>query len=771
MTDVGTAARMWRRWLLAVVAAVLGLAFGGLSAGAGPAAYGQSVRVPGELTVTIVDPRPSATPSAGSPKQLVRVRVGDHTVDLDADLARGLSSGPVEVTVTAPPGARVDARSIGDLLRTGSARVEGVRSTAAARPTLGLHHVLVVPVYWRSQPTVTSDELRDVVRETDNYYQTATQGKIRFTADSVRPWTKISLTTAQQEACDNDAIELAVRRLAGSYTTDATHHIVAYMEQLPSCWWAGLANLGTGESQSFVWINDYPVASIWGHEFGHNLELMHSGSLYCWDDAQHTEAVPLSGDCDQETYSDPWDLMGNQPYGGGMMSAENLRRLGVLPASSSTVVSFATELTLAPLTATSGVRGAQFSDGDASYFLEYRTPAGLDDWIDDATYVDPGGVRRTDPGGGLVMRRNVAGFGQWGEQDVVDFHPDGDLSTLGRHPGMEAGESYTLPGGRVRVTVLSVSAAGARVAISFPNSSGVYRWSGADRYAAAAAITRASFGSDVDRLYVASGEVFTDALSAAAVAGREGAPLLLVKRDQIPDATFDEIWRLNPSRIILLGGTATISSRVEAGLSLVPVDRIAGADRYETSALISARNYSPGVAVAYVASGQNFPDALAGAPVAGKTGGPVLLVPSTAVPDSVASELRRLRPGRIVVLGGPATIDDGVLATLGTFTSGAVERWAGADRYAVSASISERSFPSGAETVFVASGLVFPDSLAGAPVAGKTPAPLLLLRTASIPDPVAAELTRLRPKQIVILGGPASVTNTAAAALQAYVRH
>lgn len=198
--------------------------------------------------------------------------------------------------------------------------------------------------------------------------------------------------------------------------------------------------------------------------------------------------------------------------------------------------------------------------------------------------------------------------------------------------------------------------------------------------------------------------------------------------------------------------------------------RIAGSDRYETSALISRSSYPAGVDTAYIASGVVFPDALSGAPVAGRSGGPVLLVPGDRIPDTIAAELRRLAPKRIVVLGGTTTITPAVQSALVGFTAGAVERWDGADRYAVSALVSQRAFPKGSDVVFVASGLVFPDSLAGAPVAGATPAPLLLVRSDRIPDSVAAELTRLRPKAIVVLGGTSTVRSVVADQLAGYLR-
>ncbi|MEO8468122.1 MAG: cell wall-binding repeat-containing protein, partial [Chloroflexota bacterium] len=94
------------------------------------------------------------------------------------------------------------------------------------------------------------------------------------------------------------------------------------------------------------------------------------------------------------------------------------------------------------------------------------------------------------------------------------------------------------------------------------------------------------------------------------------------------------------------------------------VTRLAGASRYETAAAISAASFAANVPVAYVATGLSFPDALAGAAVAGWAGGPVLLVPGTSIPTAIANELTRLNPGRIVVLGGTGVVSDGVKAAL-----------------------------------------------------------------------------------------------------------
>ena len=198
------------------------------------------------------------------------------------------------------------------------------------------------------------------------------------------------------------------------------------------------------------------------------------------------------------------------------------------------------------------------------------------------------------------------------------------------------------------------------------------------------------------------------------------------------------------------------------------VTRLAGPDRYATAAAISAATYAPGVPVAFIATGENYPDALAGGPAASVSGGPVLLVRATSIPPPVSAELARLGPGRIVVLGGPSVVSDGVAASLQAYTTGGVTRLFGSDRYATAAAISAATYAAGPPVAFVATGENYPDALSGGPAAAAAGGPLLLVRGASIPAPIAAELSRLNPGRIVVLGSAAVVSDAVATALGAY---
>jgi serine protease len=197
--------------------------------------------------------------------------------------------------------------------------------------------------------------------------------------------------------------------------------------------------------------------------------------------------------------------------------------------------------------------------------------------------------------------------------------------------------------------------------------------------------------------------------------------------------------------------------------------RLSGADRYATAAAVSAAGFAPGVPVAYVATGSNFPDALAAGPLAARAGGPILLVSADHLPAATATELIRLRPATIVVLGGTGAVSDEVAGLLrGYATSGSVTRLSGADRYATAAAVSAAGWAAnGPATVFLATGETFADAMAAAPLAGARGVPLLLTDPASLSPATAAELLRLDPSEVIVLGSNGAVSDHVIAELRA----
>lgn len=273
------------------------------------------------------------------------------------------------------------------------------------------------------------------------------------------------------------------------------------------------------------------------------------------------------------------------------------------------------------------------------------------------------------------------------------------------------------------------------------------RYAGADRYETAADISAETFAPGVPVAYVANAstdEKYPDALAGGPSAARNGGPVLLLQQDTIPDVVKAELDRLDPENIVILGGVDAVAPEVADELedhTGGEVFRWGGADRFETAAIVSARTFDPGVDAVWIATGRNFADALAAGSAAFRMGAPVLLVEPGSIPPSVAAELDRLDPADIYVAGGPMAIDESVAAELADHTDGDVTRVFGDNRYETAAEISERFF-GGTETAFIATGLKFPDALAGVVPAALADAPILLV-DAGLPSWTAQELERL----------------------------
>lgn len=193
------------------------------------------------------------------------------------------------------------------------------------------------------------------------------------------------------------------------------------------------------------------------------------------------------------------------------------------------------------------------------------------------------------------------------------------------------------------------------------------RLAGDKRYGTAAAISAATFSPPVPVVYIANGEGFADALAGGAAGSLNDGPVLLVTEDAIPAETDAELRRLLPRSIVILGGTAAVSAAVESSLRTytvpVLVSRAAGDDRYATSVALSEATFPDGAERVYLSTGRNYPDALAGGPVAASGPGPLLLVPGTCVPGSVMAEIARLGASSIVLLGGSGAVSS-ALASL-----------------------------------------------------------------------------------------------------------
>jgi hypothetical protein len=182
----------------------------------------------------------------------------------------------------------------------------------------------------------------------------------------------------------------------------------------------------------------------------------------------------------------------------------------------------------------------------------------------------------------------------------------------------------------------------------------------------------------------------------------------------------------------------------------LPHQRLAGADRYATAVVISQYAFQPQYTgqpfAVTVASGTNFPDALAAGPVAAAQGGPLLLVPNDGVlPATLSAELKRLNPSRVDIAGGTAAVSSTVQSELQVLAGlGPVFRWTGQDRYDTAAQLAGLTGSLG-KTVFIATGASFPDELGGSAAAGRLGGALLLTDRLTLPAATVSALTSGKP--------------------------
>lgn len=197
--------------------------------------------------------------------------------------------------------------------------------------------------------------------------------------------------------------------------------------------------------------------------------------------------------------------------------------------------------------------------------------------------------------------------------------------------------------------------------------------------------------------------------------------------------------------------------------------RLEGPNRYDTAVAVSQQYGIVGNPLVLV-TGENYADALAAGPVAASLDASLLLTLPDQLPAAVATEIARLHPSQVYVIGSTASISDAVYTAAATYAGAPTERIAGADRIDTAAKLAERFFP-GTQSALIATGWNFPDALSAAAAGTLSSQPVLLTTTDRL-APRAADVIRAGATNVSVLGSEASIsaeTATAAEALGATV--
>jgi putative cell wall-binding protein len=229
--------------------------------------------------------------------------------------------------------------------------------------------------------------------------------------------------------------------------------------------------------------------------------------------------------------------------------------------------------------------------------------------------------------------------------------------------------------------------------------------------------------------------------------------------------TFSATLRTIGSRVVKATDTVTSSITGTSGTITVVArtspTRVAGADRIGTAVAVSQLNFPSGGAGAVVlARSDNYPDALVAAPLAARVRAPLLFVQGATLPTITRTEISRVlgAHGTVYLIGSTSAIPTSIETTLQSAGYTTV-RIGGSDRYATAAAVA--NVLGNPSTVFLATGVNFPDALSAGPAAAHLGGVVLLTDGSSMPA-ITRSYLNAHPGTVYAIGGPAAAADGAA---------
>ncbi|WGG44162.1 cell wall-binding repeat-containing protein [Rossellomorea sp. DA94] len=275
------------------------------------------------------------------------------------------------------------------------------------------------------------------------------------------------------------------------------------------------------------------------------------------------------------------------------------------------------------------------------------------------------------------------------------------------------------------------------------NSLTVDRISGIDRYATSVSISKQGWKTS-ENLILVNGESFPDGIASTPLSGKFNAPILMTPNESLPLVVLDEIKRLSPKNIYIIGGVSAISKEIEDSLKNQGknVIRIYGSDRYATSVQIAKKFTSNKV---ILTNGKSFSDSLSVSSYASKNGIPILYHTGEEIPSVVKSYIQ----GKEIILVGnlPPSAYTGLNVTKKSY---------GLNRYDTNVKVIKELYGSFV-TAVVSTGTGFADALSGTALASKKSAPIILVDKNTMSSSSTFSLLN-SVNEIFILGGKNAVS-------------
>lgn len=295
----------------------------------------------------------------------------------------------------------------------------------------------------------------------------------------------------------------------------------------------------------------------------------------------------------------------------------------------------------------------------------------------------------------------------------------------------------------------------------------ITRLAGKTRYSTAVEISKAGFPDGAKTAILAYGLNYADALAGVSLASAVNAPTLLTDTNALPDETLEEIKRLGAKEIIILGGEGAVGKAVENEINALGLytERIAGGTRFETVAKIAKKiqvikDKTP--EDIFFVYAFNSADALSVSAVAAVKGAPIIYLNTKGELDDATSAYLASVKGKVknaYVIGGSGVISDDMMKKAGDALGVKPTRVFGKDRFETCVAVNEKfAEVLNGDYICAATGMDFPDALAGGAFAAQRKAPLFLVNN-TLKDAQRNYLTQKNAHNFYVFGGTGAVSD------------
>lgn len=285
-----------------------------------------------------------------------------------------------------------------------------------------------------------------------------------------------------------------------------------------------------------------------------------------------------------------------------------------------------------------------------------------------------------------------------------------------------------------------------------PDVPGTLRWTGTTRFQTSREITRGTWAPGVEACFVVSVQSMATARMVAPVAAQLGWPMLWMRPGAVPAATRDELGRLAPERVIVVGGEEQVNAQTYSRLEELvggTVERLGGDDPAHIATQLLTTFPPRDTSTVYVAHPDNSGRTPVASLQAATTGRALVVCDTGSAGGELVTALADVRPRQLVLLGYEEEWPTDVIDRLRQATGAQIEFSSQGGPMARAAGLWEDSEPGGRVIVSGASAL---EMLTATVASGYTDTPVLLITSGRLPDLVRARLERLAPSEVVLAG-------------------